>query len=39
MLNNLDTFRSLMLIKQNIMKQGTVKMFINYISKLANINK
>jgi len=39
MLNNLDTFWTLMLMKKNIMKHGTIKMFTNYISKLANINK
>ena len=39
MLNSLHTFWTLMLIKQKIMKQGTIKMFTNYISKLANINK
>jgi hypothetical protein len=39
MLNNLDIFWTLMFIKQNIMKQGTIKMFTNYINKLANIHK
>jgi hypothetical protein len=34
MLNNLGTFWTLLYIKQNIMKQGTIKMLTKYISKL-----
>ena len=28
-----------MLMKQNILKQGTIKMFTNYISKLVQVNQ